>query len=94
MNTCLTLIDRQHWLTLAALLAATLSVGWSHATRADVVTDWGATAQTAIVTNAGRPPSGSIVDVTYVYDVVPEPTSLLLLSCGLVAAGWRRRRQA
>jgi hypothetical protein len=67
MNTCLTLIDRQHWLTLTALLATTLSVGWSHATRADVVTDWGATAQTAIVTNAGRPPSGSIVDVTYVY---------------------------
>ena len=54
---------RRRWLTLTALLVAAFPLGWSHSTRADAVTDWSAIAQIAIVTNAGRPPSGSIVDV-------------------------------
>ena len=41
---------------------------------ASVVTDWNAIATTAIVTNAGRPPSAAIIDIAYVniaiYDAV------------------------
>lgn len=55
----------------AALLAATLL---AVNTDASVVTDWNATASTAIVTNAGRNPPSSIVDFAYVniamYDAV------------------------
>ena len=58
---------RRRWLTLTALLVTAFPLGWSHATRADVITDWSAIAQTAIVTNAGRPPSGTIIDVAYVF---------------------------
>ena len=60
-------IARRRWLTLTALLVTAFPLGWSHSTRADVVTDWSAIAQTAIVTNAGRPPSGTIIDVAYVF---------------------------
>lgn len=55
----------------AALLSATLL---AVSTQASVITDWNATASTAIVTNAGRNPPSSIVDFAYVniaiYDAV------------------------
>jgi hypothetical protein len=60
-------IARRRWLTLTALLVTAFPVGWSNSTRADVVTDWSAIAQTAIVTNAARPPAGAIVDAAYVF---------------------------
>ena len=61
---------RRRWLTLTGLLVATIPPGWTNSARADVVSDWSAIAQTAIVTNAGRPPSGTIVDVAYVFAAV------------------------
>ncbi len=57
----------RRWPTLTALLVTALPLGWSQAIRADAVTDWSAIAQTTIVTNALRPPSGSIVDAAYVF---------------------------
>jgi hypothetical protein len=36
--------------------------------------------------------AGAFVEVTYTYDVLPEPGTLTLLSVGLMAAGWRRRK--
>ena len=56
-------ISRRRWLTLTGLLVEAIPLGWTNSIRADAVTDWSAIAQTAIVTNAGRPPSGTIVDV-------------------------------
>lgn len=54
----------------AALLVMSCAFGVPGVSRADVVTDWSAIAQTAIVTNAGRPPSGTIIDVAYVFAAV------------------------
>ena len=68
---------RRRWLTLTALLVAALPLGWSHSARADAVTDWSAIAQTAIVTNAGRPPSGTIVDVAYVFAAVYDAVNAI-----------------
>ena len=68
---------RRRWLTLTALLVAALPLGWSHSARADAITDWSAIAQTAIVTNAGRPPSGTIVDVAYVFAAVYDAVNAI-----------------
>ena len=68
---------RRRWLTLTALLVAAFPLGWSHSARADAVTDWSAIAQAAIVTNAGRPPSGSIVDVAYVFAAVYDAVNAI-----------------
>ena len=68
---------RRRWLTLTALLVAALPLGWSHSARADVITDWSAIAQTAIVTNAGRPPSGTIIDVAYVFAAVYDAVNAI-----------------
>ena len=70
MRTQILFITRRRLLALTALLITALPLGWSNSTRADVLTDWSTIAQTAIVTNAGRPPSGTIIDVTYVFAAV------------------------
>jgi hypothetical protein len=67
---------RRRYLTLTALLV-TFPLGWMNSTRADVVTDWSAIAQTAIVTNAGRPPSGTIIDVAYVFAAVYDAVNAI-----------------
>ena len=67
MRTRTPLIARRGWLTLTALLVTAFHLGLSHPARADVITDWSAVAQTAIVTNAARPPAGAIVDAAYVF---------------------------
>jgi hypothetical protein len=68
---------RRRWLTLTALLVAAIPPGWTNSARADAVTDWSAIAQAAIVTNAGRPPSGSIVDVAYVFAAVYDAVNAI-----------------
>ena len=59
-----------------ALLVAAFPLGWTHSP-GDAVTDWSAIAQTAIVTNAGRPPSGTIVDVAYVFAAVYDAVNAI-----------------
>ena len=68
---------RRRWLTLTGLLVAAIPLGWTNSIRADAVTDWSAIAQTTIVTNAGRPPSGSIVDVAYVFAAVYDAVNAI-----------------
>jgi len=68
---------RRRWLTLTGLLVAAIPLGWTNSVRADAVTDWSAIAQTAIVTNAGRPPSGTIVDVAYVFAAVYDAVNAI-----------------
>ena len=68
---------RRRYLTLTALLITAFPLGWTNSTRADVVTDWSAIAQTAIVTNAGRPPSGTIIDVAYVFAAVYDAVNAI-----------------
>ena len=68
---------RRRWLTLTALLVAAIPPGWTITARADAVTDWSAISQAAIVTNAGRPPSGSIVDVAYVFAAVYDAVNAI-----------------
>ena len=70
-------ITRRRWLALTALLVAAIPLGWTSSTRADVVTDWSAIAQTAIVNNAGRPPSGAIIDVAYVFAAVYDAVNAI-----------------
>ncbi len=77
MRTHTSHITHRRWLTLAALLVAALPLGWTSSTRADVVTDWSAIAQMAIVTNAGRPPSGTIIDVAYVFAAVYDAVNAI-----------------
>ena len=69
--------SRRRCLTLAALLVTAFPLGWTNSTRADAVTDWSAIAQTAIVTNAGRPPPGAIVDVAYVFAAVYDAVNAI-----------------
>ena len=68
---------RRRYLTLTALLITAFPLGWTNSTRADVVTDWSAIAQTTIVTNAGRPPSGTIVDAAYVFAAVYDAVNAI-----------------
>jgi len=68
---------RRRWLTLTGLLVAAIPLGWTNSVRADAVTDWSAIAQTAIVTNAGRPLSGTIVDVAYVFAAVYDAVNAI-----------------
>ena len=68
---------RRRYLTLIALVITAFPLGWTNSTRADVVTDWSAIAQTAIVTNAGRPPSGTIIDVAYVFAAVYDAVNAI-----------------
>ena len=70
-------ISRRGWLMLTGLLVAAIPLGWTNSTRADAVTDLSAIAQTTIVTNGGRPPSGSIVDVAYVFAAVYDAVNAI-----------------
>jgi len=77
MRTHTSHFSRRRWLTLTGLLVAAFPLGWTNSTRADAVTDWSAIAQTAIVTNAGRPPPGAIVDVAYVFAAVYDAVNAI-----------------
>ncbi len=67
----------RRWSMLTAVLVMALPLGWSSPSIADAVTDWSAIAQTTIVTNGGRPPSGSIVDVAYVFAAVYDAVNAI-----------------
>ena len=77
MRTHTSCIAHRRWLTLIALLVTAFPLGWSHSARADAVTDWSAIAQTAIVTNALRPPPAAIVDVAYVFAAVYDAVNAI-----------------
>ena len=50
---------------------------WPATARADMVTDWNAIANTAVVTNAGRPPGAAHVDMAYVHIAIYDAVNAI-----------------
>jgi PAP2 superfamily len=59
------------------LLITMCSLRWPGVAGADAVTDWSDIAQTAIVTNAGRPAPAAIVDAAYVFATVYDAVNAI-----------------
>ncbi len=69
-----TVTARKTWLREVALMLAFCFLLSPVSARADKVTDWNAIGIAAAVTNAGKPPAASVIDLTYmhaaIYDAV------------------------
>ena len=59
------------------LLITMCSLRWPGLAGADAVTDWSDIAQTAIVTNAGRPAPAAVVDAAYVFATVYDAVNAI-----------------
>ncbi len=59
------------------LLITMCSLRWPGVAGADAVTDWSDIAQTAIVTNAGRPAPAAVVDAAYVFATVYDAVNAI-----------------
>ncbi len=65
-----TVTARKTWLREVALMLAFCFLLSPVSARADKVTDWNAIGIAAAVTNAGKPPAASVIDLTYMHAAI------------------------